>query len=142
MTVLDRDSLISVYGRSSLASGGSVTPASLVAPDEVRQHEQAWESVIDDKLIAWGLSPEQFDEEGIEAPSHAVLSRAAMLAAQLRDAQCSAPDFVRPDASGGIVFEKRKAGDSLVLHIWDDLTVELQLFSGSNLIERHQLDVD
>lgn len=99
----------------------------------------AWERVIDDTLIAWGCDPSHLEDEGIDPPSRETIYRAILLAQAYRDEGRPSPDSVVPDANGGVVFERREGSISEVLHVWEDGTIEYQLFQGSRLMERRIL---
>jgi len=102
----------------------------------------AWQKLIDYKLIEWGWNTAQFEDEGIEPPTRDIVQRAIALAEALRDAGLAAPDSVVPDPNGGIVFEYREKAVTHVYHVWDDRTIEYQCYAGTRLIERHALEVE
>lgn len=99
----------------------------------------AWQRVIDHKLIEWGGNPEKLEDEGVNPPTRETISRAIRLAEAYRDESYAPPDSVVPDPDGGIVFERRDRDVSEVLHVWEDGTVEYQLFQGVRLVVRRTL---
>lgn len=100
---------------------------------------QAWQELIDEKLIEWGRNTRQFDDEGLEPPSRKTVRLAIQAAEQFRDAGYPPPNCVVPDPNGGIVFELRQNGSAEVVHVWDDGTVEYQQFRGARLVARRTL---
>ena len=101
-----------------------------------------WQHLIDQHLTRWEATSLAFDDEGIEPPSWEIIRLAIHLAERCRDLGWAAPDCVVPDPNGGIVFERRENGLSEVLHVWDDGTVERQLFRGTRLVERETQQID
>lgn len=95
-----------------------------------------WQAFIDTKLLEWLRDPEQLADEDVHAPSPKILRLAIDYAEKFRDEGFPPPASIVPDASGGIVFERRQNGNSQVFHFWDDGTIELQLFHGTRLIWR------
>ncbi len=125
---------------------GSIAQVRPPRPDEAPVGEErestwreAWDQVIDHKLIAWGSDPSQLEDEGIDPPTREIIYQAIRLAQEYRDAKCPAPDSIVPDPNGGIVFERREKDVSEVLHIWEDGTTEYLFFRGTRLVERRIL---
>ena len=113
-------------------------PATSALDSQIRQRwRQAWEDLIDRKLIEWGRDPDQLADDGVEPPSREVVRLAIAFAKQNQN--CQPPQRVVPDANGGIVFERRESDIVEVIHIWDDRQIEYQLFRGHDLVERHAL---
>jgi len=105
----------------------------------VTANHERWDRLIDDQLIEWGSDTDRFEDEGIDSPTPETIQRAIMAATKFRDAGYVAPDSVVPDASGGIVFERRENDVSEVIHVWDDGAIEYQRFNGTQLIHRRPL---
>ncbi|NQV25670.1 MAG: hypothetical protein HQ518_15030 [Rhodopirellula sp.] len=102
-------------------------------------HAEAWQRFIDEKLIEWGANPEYFDDEDFDTPSREIITLAIQIAGQFRDAGELPPHRVVPDASGGIVFERRTGAISQKIHIWDDGSVDLIVMDGARVVERHHV---
>ena len=117
---------------------GAATPTSRGGSRDPANRE-AWQHLIDYRLIEWGWNTGQFEDEGIEPPTRDTVQLAIAVAEKLRDAGLSAPNSVVPDANGGIVFERREKEVIEVFHVWDDGTIEYQYFRGTRLIERRPL---
>jgi hypothetical protein len=107
------------------------------------QHDErarsAWQQVIDRTLMSWLRDPGQLEDEGIDAPSGAIIRQSIDLAEAFRDSReysYPAPDCVIPDPNGGIIFERRVANVKEVVHIWDDGLTEYMRFEGTRLVER------
>ena len=107
--------------------------------DRVDAFRRGWQQLIDYRLIEWGWSSDQFDEEGVEPPSRETITRAIKLAQRFRSKGFPPPDSVVPDPNGGIVFERRELDITEVLHIWSDGSAEYQQFQGTRLVERTPL---
>ena len=109
--------------------------------DYGRAHEarEAWQNLIDYRLIEWGRDATPFDDEGVEPPTGETIRLAIALAQESRNAGFAPPDSVVPDPNGGIVFERREKNVSGVFHVWDDGTVEYCGFQGTHLVERWTL---
>lgn len=100
---------------------------------------EAWQKLIDDRLIKLGSNPSEFDDEDVQPPSAECVRLAIQLAQALQQAGMSPPDSVVRDANGGIVFERRRNDVAEVYHVWDDGAVEYQRFQETHLVERRTL---
>jgi hypothetical protein len=114
-------------------------PSVIRGGEQADDQREAWQQVIDRKLIDWGCHPEQMEDEGIDPPSRETISRAIRLVEAYRDQGCPAPDSVVLDPNGGIVFERREQDISEVLHLWEDGATEYLLFRGTQLVQRRIL---
>jgi len=115
-------------------TGGAVT----VEVDREGRFGQGWQRVIDE-LIDWASNPEQFADEGIDAPSRETLRLAGKLALELRDNGLPSPDRIVPDPNGGLVFEYDTAQGASEYHIWDDGSIDFCMFDDTRLVSRHIL---
>ena len=109
------------------------------ATGSLEANRQAWQHLIDYRLIDWGSNPNQLADDGVDPPSRETIDRAISLAKRFQQRGFPPPDSVVPDANGGIVFERREQDIAEVLHIWDDGTAEYQQFHGTRLVERTSL---
>jgi hypothetical protein len=110
------------------------------APDD--EFREAWQVLIDHRLIEWGRDPCQLDEEGTEVPSKDTIRRAIKLADRLCKDGLPAPTSIVPDAHGGIVFE-RKSGELFEsVRIMPDGTAEYCAFKYCRLIDRQPWDLE
>ncbi|GIW91113.1 MAG: hypothetical protein KatS3mg109_1545 [Pirellulaceae bacterium] len=100
---------------------------------------QAWQDLIDQKLIEWGRCPDKLADEGVEAPSGETIHLAIQLAELMKARSLQPPTSVVPDPNGGIVFERRGVSIVEVIHIWEDGTIEYQLYRGTKLDKRVKL---
>ncbi len=139
--VADRTSF--AFAPPPLAVETNADKRSLITRGTARQraHNQ-WQRLINHELTEWALDPARFDDDGIEPPSRQIIRFSDCLGGRFRDEGLPAPDSVVPDPNGGIVFERRENGLSEVLHVWDDGTVEHQLFRGTRLVEGETLQFD
>jgi hypothetical protein len=97
---------------------------------------QAWNEIIDTRLIEWGLDARDFEDEGIRPPSSTTLSLAGRIAAAMRDKGCSPPTRVVPDTNGGIVFERRQNEVFETIRVSADGDIEQCLFVNGRLLHR------
>lgn len=106
-----------------------------------RSSRKVWQSLIDEKLIAWATNPDYFADEDFDGPSRAVLSLALKFAQQLRDANQPPPNRIVPDADGGLVFEITKGGMSEKIHFWDNGDVEYIVIRDGRIADRRPLQL-
>ena len=104
-----------------------------------RVPEVTWAGLIDDPLLRWMTGPFGVDEEGFEPPGKEVVRLACRIAHRYGAEGRTPPDRVVPDGDGGLAFELEYSGTSLSLNVYDDLTVELDVFARSSLSSRTDL---
>jgi hypothetical protein len=97
---------------------------------------EAWDAVIDERLIAWGSDPAKFADEGVEPPTREAIMRASQWARECRADGTLPPTSVVLDPNGGIVFEFNHSNRTDIVHCWEDGTLEYQQFVGTRLVER------
>jgi hypothetical protein len=107
--------------------------------EEKGRWRQRWRELIDHQLIEWGRTPDALEDEGVEAPSPAIVRQAIQVAQGLSGRGSPPPDFVTIDPNGGIVFERRENGTAEVVHVWEDGIVEYCRFQGRSLVARRAL---
>ena len=98
-----------------------------------------WQSLVDNRLIDWGLASGQPWGDEITPPSREVVSKAAKLAQKMKN--LPAPHRVVPDGDGGIVFERRSNSSVEVMHVWDDGSVEYYRLTDGRVAERHSVEI-
>lgn len=101
-----------------------------------RRIRELWQRVIDKTLTMWLRDPSELEDDGIDAPSGAIVRLSLDLADSCMESDLAAPDRIVPDPNGGIVFERREGNVSEVLHVWDDGSVEYMKFDGAQMIDR------
>jgi hypothetical protein len=104
-----------------------------------QQRREAWQQIIDRDLVEWGLDPSQLEDDGLPAPSRAIIGSACRIAQACRDAGWKPPLRVVPTGAGGIMFERREGAVFETLEIRPDGTVELALYENSRLRFRRRL---
>ncbi len=104
-----------------------------------RAWKEAWQEVIDHRLIDWGRNPSQLDDDGIIPPSAAAIQGAIRFAEMMRDTGQPPPTRIVPSGEGGVVFELVRGSFFHAVEIRDDRSAEFGGFKNSRLIERRQL---
>lgn len=120
-------------------SGAKVSPNGAASILTRTGEDDKWDRFIDLTLAEWERDPTVVEDEGIDAPSRAIVSQAIELARRLRDAGRPAPSSMVPDPNGGIVFQRHANDISEEYHIWDDGVVEYLCLQGAKLIERRRV---
>jgi hypothetical protein len=108
-------------------------------PDDTNAHRawrDAWNSIIDNPLIQWGLDVHDFEDEGIPPPTRETLSLAGRIAIAMCDDGCPPPTRVVPDAHGGVVFERRQEEVFETIRISSDGRTEYCVFENAQLMYR------
>jgi hypothetical protein len=126
-------------GNSSPASAG---PANSSSTNEARN---AWQRLIDEKLIEWGRHPEQFeDEDGYKAPGPDILAQATRLVAHCRDHGVLPPLRMAPDGEGGIVFDWKNSDPPLhvIAQIHPNGVMEMLEFLDCKLMSRKRIGAE
>jgi hypothetical protein len=134
MSVMDARAF--AFETKSLAT--SVSEAGLIARDDEDSNKRAWDKLIDDQLIPWGRDPSQLEDDGLEPPSQALISKAAQLAVALRN-QGFPPMIVAPNGEGGISFEQRNALTTTLLDLRKDGSLEIINFENHCVVNRQVL---
>lgn len=110
--------------------------SSMIDARREEARRDAWQRLIDGKLLAWLRDPGQLEDDGIDAPTATIVRLSLDWAEQWRDEGLPAPNSIVPDPNGGIVFERREGNVSEALHVWDDGSAEYMRFRGTQLVER------
>ena len=95
-----------------------------------------WQKLIDKDLVEWSQSPEQFAEEGLNAPTPMAISSARSFAQHCRNQETDPPLRMSADGSGGIVFEWRVAPVFCMVEIGAEGQIELLVFENCKLVGR------
>lgn len=116
-------------------------PAHLKLPEvETAQNSAtAWQRLIDERLIEWGRHPEQFEDDGLKAPTADVLVKACDFVAFCRDHDIDPPLRAAPDGSGGIVFEWKLLPFFYTVEIRASGNAELVIFENNKLMARQSI---
>ena len=102
----------------------------------------AWQELMDEQFSSWAKDPEQLSDDGIEAPSVAMVQLAMSIARVLRDQNVEAPDRVVPNGDGGIVFRWRSGDFTWSLELDVDGSLETSLMEQDDLLCRHSLHTE
>lgn len=98
--------------------------------------KDAWEEVVNRKLLEWGLDPSALEDDGLEAPSRQTISLACRVAVAARDDGWPPPLRVVPTATGGIVFERKQGTIFETVTVFPDGRVEYTRYIDSQLVSR------
>ncbi len=137
-TAEPRTSIMAPLARAVSTGVDTASPATINAA-RLDRFRDAWQKLIDERLLAWLEEPRQLEDEGVEPPSGTILRLAIDYAEKLRDEGFPPPDSIVPDPNGGVAFERRRNGISGVFYFWHDGTLEYQKFRGTTLVERYNL---
>jgi hypothetical protein len=135
MLIEARSSILPPVRKAVKTRVDTESPAALHAQREERYRE-AWQNVIDNKLIEWGSDPSQLDEEGTKTPSLETIQLAIQLAKALSRQGCAAPTRIVPDVRGAIVFEIQGKDIFESVHVQPDGNLEHRLFENHRLVHR------
>lgn len=120
------------------------------APDGSLAHEadkraarkDAWQKVIDSKLIEWGRNPDGIAEYDLIPPTHAAIRYAIKLVNALSQDDLPPPTRVVPDGGGGIVLEHDIATSSVAFEIDDSGECEFVVTEDGRVNKRITLQVE
>jgi hypothetical protein len=123
---------------------GNGTPAEKAKALSTDEGRDAWQRLIDEKLIEWGRHPEQFEGDGYKAPSADNLVRATELVAYCRDKGVLPPLRMAPDGEGGIMFDWKNSSlpYHVVAQIHADGGMELLVFDDCKLVARNRIGAE
>jgi hypothetical protein len=124
------------------AANGIATPVGTDPTEaaKISERQNAWQRLIDEKLIEWGRHPEQFeDEDGYKAPSADNLVRATEFVLFCRDHDVAPARRVAPDGEGGLVFEWYDGTVKTYVEIHADGSKEYLMFDDCKLIGRSSI---
>ena len=116
----------------------SLSP-SMIDSSRDSERREAWQRLIDEKLLQWLRDPDQIEDDSIDAPTATIVRLSLDLAEKSREVGFPAPDRIVPDPNGGVVFERREGDVSEAFHVWDDGSVEYMRFHGTQLVERRPI---
>ena len=124
----------------ALTESVQVEKTPLSSAETRRIFAEGWRKVINEPLIDWLEDPSQLEDEGIEAPSKAIIAFASEYAMCLRDRFGWPPPLrVVPSGDGGIVFELKSGPYFQSIEFDEDGAIELITFKASKLVSRTEL---
>jgi len=101
----------------------------------------AWQRMIDHKLINWGRYPEQLAEDDLIPPTRAAVGRAITIAQtaittmqETKGRNIPPPTHVMPDGDGGIVLEWEEGDGRFTIMAVESGSVELLYWRGSKIV--------
>ena len=131
--------------RSDEVNGQGVpAPTEPAGSNTTADERNAWQRLIDEKLIEWGRHPEQFeDEDGYKAPRADNLVRATEFITFCRDHGVAPALRMAPDGEGGIVFDwKNNPPYHVMMEIHADGGMELLVFDDCKLVVRNRIGAE
>ncbi|NQT41347.1 MAG: hypothetical protein HQ581_27915 [Planctomycetes bacterium] len=139
MTRLDANTRRTISESVTKPVATGAADESALSSGELQENRIGWKRVIDDQLIEWGMDPDQLEDEGIEAPSRKIISRAWDLARRMRDGGAPPPLRVVPNGDGGITFEWKDGPVFETIELEDDGSIEIIKFVDSEVVSRHSI---
>ena len=125
--------------RMPVFATASVRESELTEKGRAERNRQAWDKLVDTRLVEWGRDASSLEDEGFVPPALDVVNLACRIAMLLRDEGLAPPTRVVPDGEGGISFERVEGKLSVSLNVYANLTVELLSFDDCRLCIRHRL---
>lgn len=133
-----KESALTESVRIAITPQSSAT-AREISPEKRKMFAEGWTNIINEPLIDWGKDPSQLEDEGIEAPSRALITFVSEYAMCLRRFGWPPPLRVVPSGDGGIVFELKSGPYFQSIEFDEDGTIELITFKDSKLVSRLEL---
>ncbi len=125
MNVAMRDSTTGKRYLTEQTSEADVLVSAICLDEEIAAQ---WDAIIDDRLIEWGQYPNDFELDGLVAPSDRAIRKAYALLKFMRSQDWPLPTSVIADGEGGIVFENRRDPDYQRIEISDQGDMYLVTF--------------
>ena len=119
-----------MHGQQESASEGLSTLVAL----------ERWQVLID-RLVEWGQTPSQVDEDGLQSPTSAAISKSFALIKALREKKAPIPHRLIQDGNGGIVLERQSGKITVRFEVSESGEVEFFSFEDCRLIERQPVDL-
>lgn len=138
MTRLSNSSTIS--GPIMQKSNTHAADDEILSSSELENKRDAWNQIIEYKLIEWAVNPESIEEDGLEMPSREIITEACKFSKQMSREAIPAPISVVPNGDGGIVFEWRDGHIFETIEIYADGLKEYCLFVNSRLRQRNHIE--
>ena len=107
--------------------------------DVAQAERDAWEAIIDQKLIEWARHPERLEEVDLIPPTQDAIRSACALASDMRDQGWPPPQRAVPDGDGGIVLERWDALESLAYEVAHDGGIEFVHSHEHQVIDRQKI---
>ena len=120
---------------------GAAKDDSLASPVDQRNWD-AWQEVIDEKLIEWGRDPDQLAEDDLIPPTRESVQQATRIALAFRNRGLPPPLRVVPDGDGGIVLERWSESCSVSIEIDAQGFAEFVECCQGRVTQREPFDVD
>jgi hypothetical protein len=103
--------------------------------------ESRWQTVMT-QLAIWKSNPDQLEDEGVLAPTVALVAAAEDVAEILCGDAVDPPDTLLTNGDGGIVLRWRLPGRTWSIELDVDGSIESSLLAGSQLLWRHSIHQD
>ena len=92
------------------------------------------------KLEAWDAEPIDVFNDGVDKPKYSAIM-CALVFARHPESFAFDPDTCVPDPNGGIALSRRNDDLEQVLHVYDSKNIEYQIFVGTKLRHRHNIEI-
>lgn len=102
----------------------------------------AWQEVIDHKLIEWGRDPDQLAEDELIPPTRESVQQATLIALWFRKQRFPPPLRVVPDGDGGIVLERWSESRTVSIEIDSQGLAEFVECCQGRVTQREPFDVE
>ncbi len=103
--------------------------------------QSRWQTVMT-QLANWKSNPDQLEDEGVLAPTAALVAVVEDVAEVLCGYAVDPPDTLLTNGDGGIVLRWRLPGRTWSIEMDVNGSIESSLFAGSQLLWRHSMHQD
>ena len=124
---------------SRVGTGVTTNDELLRSTAVTQKWKNAWQAVIDQKLIEWGRCPQELEEDDLIPPTRVALEVAYGIASLMRNGGEPAPKRVVPDRDGGIVFERWVGENTATIMVSGDGEIEIVWWIGSKVVETQRV---
>ncbi|MEX2315706.1 MAG: hypothetical protein WD669_01050 [Pirellulales bacterium] len=139
MNITDRESAYLAEFARTFNAGNDVLASEV---DAREASAVAWNNIVDNKLIEWGSTRSEFEDDGLVGPSYEAIGTALKFVKKMRKESWPLPTGVIPDGEGGIVFENRRGDLYQRIEIDQNGRTGLATFRDCKLVERASVEIE
>ncbi|MCC7290572.1 MAG: hypothetical protein IT449_00760 [Phycisphaerales bacterium] len=125
------------FGDSTAATEESLS----IDFSESNQRREAWQQLIDFKLVEWGRDPGQLEDVDLIPPTQAAVDRAVRIAMKMQQSGVQPPTSVVPDGDGGVNMERRSGATTESIEIASTGIAEFVLLQNGRVVGRRDFHV-